>query len=147
MLWKVSGEGLTSNNDLGRLRNIGFSLRPAVANEQFSRLMTRLLVNLRVNQDTAGNVNGVCLAYQHSHMRDHSTRAYDGSGFRHHGSAIAIGADMGFWGWKPSAWWHCQRNTATNASHGLLTSTKNPADTPSKCAAFVAKFCPIFALA
>ena len=59
MLWKVSGEGLTSNNDLGRLRNIGFSLRPAVANEQFSRLMTRLLVNLRVNQDTAGNVNGV----------------------------------------------------------------------------------------
>jgi hypothetical protein len=61
MVWKVPREMLALNGDLGRLRNIGFSLRPGAPDVHFSRLMTRLRINFRVNQDAAGTVNGVTL--------------------------------------------------------------------------------------
>jgi hypothetical protein len=53
MVWKVPREMLTLNGDMGRLRNIGFSLRPGPPDAHFSRLMTRLRVNFRIN-DVAG---------------------------------------------------------------------------------------------
>src|SRR5262249_36755345 len=53
MVWKVPREMLTLNGDLGRLRNIGFSLRPGASEVHFSRLMTRLRMNFRIN-DTTG---------------------------------------------------------------------------------------------
>jgi peptidoglycan hydrolase-like protein with peptidoglycan-binding domain len=60
MVWKVPREMLTLNGDMGRLRNIGFSLRPGAPDAHFSRLMTRLRVNFRVN-DTPGASGAVTL--------------------------------------------------------------------------------------
>jgi len=48
MVWSVPREILALNGDLGRLRNIGMSVRPGAPNVNFSRLMTRLRMNLRV---------------------------------------------------------------------------------------------------
>jgi hypothetical protein len=58
MLWKVPREMVASNGDLGRLRNIGMSLRPGVPDVHFSRLMTRLRMNFRVNE-SGGVASGV----------------------------------------------------------------------------------------
>ena len=58
MVWKVPREMLTLNGDLGRLRNIGFSLLPGAADVHFSRLMTRLRMNFRVNEG-GGVASGV----------------------------------------------------------------------------------------
>jgi hypothetical protein len=58
MLWKVPREMLEPNGDLGRLRNIGISLRPNAPDEHFSRLMTRLRMNFRVNE-SGGVASGV----------------------------------------------------------------------------------------
>jgi peptidoglycan hydrolase-like protein with peptidoglycan-binding domain len=58
MVWKVPRELLTLNGDLGRLRNIGFSLRPGAPNVHFSRLMTRLRMNFRINE-AGGVASGV----------------------------------------------------------------------------------------
>jgi hypothetical protein len=44
MVWKVPREMLGLNGDLGRLRNIGMSLRPSAPDVHFSRLVTRLRV-------------------------------------------------------------------------------------------------------
>jgi receptor-binding and translocation channel-forming TcA subunit of Tc toxin len=55
MVWKVPREMLTLNGDLGRLRNIGFSLRPGAPDVHFSRLMTRLRVNFRINESGAAS--------------------------------------------------------------------------------------------
>jgi hypothetical protein len=49
MVWTVPRQMLTLTGDLGRLRNIGVSLRPGVPDVHFSRLMTRLRVNFRIN--------------------------------------------------------------------------------------------------
>jgi hypothetical protein len=54
MVWKVPRGMLTLNGDLGRLRNIGFSLRPGAPNAHFSRLLTRLRVNFRVHESSSG---------------------------------------------------------------------------------------------
>jgi hypothetical protein len=60
MVWKVPREMLALNGDLGRLRNIGMSLRPTVPDVHYSRLMSRLRVQFRVNG--SGEVaNGVTL--------------------------------------------------------------------------------------
>lgn len=48
MVWSVPREMLALNGDLGRLRNIGMSVRPGAPDVHFSRLMTRLRMNLRV---------------------------------------------------------------------------------------------------
>ena len=58
MVWKVPREILTLTGELGRLRNIGFSLRPGVPNVHFSRLMTRLRLSFRVDE-SAGVASGV----------------------------------------------------------------------------------------
>jgi hypothetical protein len=58
MQWKVRRSLLGRNGDLGRLRNIGMSLRPAPADVHFSRLMARWRVSFRVN-DTAGAPSGI----------------------------------------------------------------------------------------
>jgi hypothetical protein len=58
MVWKVSREMLALNGDLGRLRNVGFSLRPGAPDMHFSRLMTRLRVNIRINE-SGGVASGV----------------------------------------------------------------------------------------
>jgi hypothetical protein len=58
MVWKVPREMLALNGDLGRLRNIGFSVRPGAPNVHFSRLMTRLRVNFRINE-SGGVASGV----------------------------------------------------------------------------------------
>jgi hypothetical protein len=58
MVWKVPREMLVLNGDLGRLRNIGFSLRPGAPNVHFSRLMTRLRVSFRINE-SGGVASGV----------------------------------------------------------------------------------------
>ena len=50
MVWKVPREMLALNGDLGRLRNIGMSLRPGAPDAHFSRLMTRLRMNFRINE-------------------------------------------------------------------------------------------------
>jgi Tc toxin complex TcA C-terminal TcB-binding domain/PKD domain len=50
MVWKVSREMLTLADDLGRLRNIGFSLRPAASGIHFSRLMSRVSINFSVQE-------------------------------------------------------------------------------------------------
>ena len=60
MVWKVPREMLTLTDDLGHLRNIGFSLRPGVPDVHFSRLMTRLRVNFRINE-SGGVASGVSL--------------------------------------------------------------------------------------
>lgn len=48
MVLNVPREMLALNGDLGRLRNIGMSVRPGAPEVNFSRLMTRLRMNLRV---------------------------------------------------------------------------------------------------
>ena len=48
MVWEVPREMLALNGDMGRLRNIGMSVRPGAPDTHFSRLMTRLRMNLRV---------------------------------------------------------------------------------------------------
>jgi hypothetical protein len=57
MVWNVPREMLALNGDLGRLRNIGMSLRPG-ASDHFSRLMTKLRMNFRVNE-SGGVASGV----------------------------------------------------------------------------------------
>jgi Tc toxin complex TcA C-terminal TcB-binding domain/PKD domain len=63
MLWKVPREMVASNGDLGRLRNIGMSLRPGVPDVHFSRLMTRLRMIFRVNE-SGGIASGVTVFTQ-----------------------------------------------------------------------------------
>jgi hypothetical protein len=58
MVWKVPHEMLASNGDLGRLRNIGMSLRPGAQDVHFNQLMARLRVNLRINE-SGGVASGV----------------------------------------------------------------------------------------
>jgi hypothetical protein len=58
MVWKVPREMLSLTGDLGRLRNIGFSLRPGAPNVHFSRLMTRLRMHFRINE-SGGVASGV----------------------------------------------------------------------------------------
>jgi hypothetical protein len=60
MVWGVPREMLALNGDLGRLRNIGMSVRPGATEVHFSRLMTRLRVNLRV-EGTGETPTGVTL--------------------------------------------------------------------------------------
>ena len=60
MVWKVPREMLALSGDLGRLRNIGMSLRPGAPDVHFSRLMTRLRVNFRI-EETGGVASGVTL--------------------------------------------------------------------------------------
>jgi hypothetical protein len=60
MTWKVSRDLLTLNGELGRLRNIGFSLRPGAPEVHFSRLMTHLRVSFRIDE-TGGVASGVTL--------------------------------------------------------------------------------------
>ncbi|MGH7463195.1 MAG: PKD domain-containing protein, partial [Longimicrobiales bacterium] len=50
MVWKVPRQMLVLTSDLGRLRNIGFILRPGAPDVHFSRLMTRLRMNFRINE-------------------------------------------------------------------------------------------------
>ena len=50
MVWQVPREILAVSADLGRLRNIGFSLRPAAPDVHFSRLMTRLRMSFRIDK-------------------------------------------------------------------------------------------------
>ena len=58
MVWKVPRELLTLDGDLGRLRNVGMSLRPGAPDMNFSRLMTRLRVRFRINE-SGGVASGV----------------------------------------------------------------------------------------
>jgi len=60
MAWKVARELLTMKGDLGRLRNIGFSLRLGTPEAHFSRLMTQLRVSFRID-GIGGVANGVTL--------------------------------------------------------------------------------------
>ena len=60
MVWKVLREMLALSGDLGRLRNIGMSLRPGAPDVHFSRLMTRLRVSFRIDE-TGGVASGVTL--------------------------------------------------------------------------------------
>jgi hypothetical protein len=60
MVWKVAPELLTLNGDLGRLRNIGFSLRPGTPDVHFGRLITRLRVSFRIDE-TGGVASGITL--------------------------------------------------------------------------------------
>ena len=58
MVWKAPRELLALSGDLGRLRNIGMSLRPGVPDVHFSRLMTQLRVSFRIDE-SAGVASGV----------------------------------------------------------------------------------------
>jgi hypothetical protein len=49
---------LAVNGDMGRLRNIGMSLRPSFPDAHFSRLMTRVRMSFRVNE-SGGVASGV----------------------------------------------------------------------------------------
>jgi hypothetical protein len=60
MVWRVPREMLALNGDLGRLRNIGMSIRPSAPETHFSRLMTRLRMNLRV-EGSGETATGVTL--------------------------------------------------------------------------------------
>jgi Tc toxin complex TcA C-terminal TcB-binding domain/PKD domain len=60
MVWRVPREMLALNGDLGRLRNIGMSLRPGAPDAHFSRLMAQFQMNFRVNE-TGGVASGVSL--------------------------------------------------------------------------------------
>jgi hypothetical protein len=60
MVWNVPREMLALNGDLGRLRNIGMSLRSGAPDAHFSRLMTRVRMNFRVNE-SGGVASGVSL--------------------------------------------------------------------------------------
>ena len=54
MAWKVPREMLALQGRVGRLRNIGMSLRPRAADVEFSRLLTRLRVNFRIDKGKGG---------------------------------------------------------------------------------------------
>jgi len=58
MVWNVPREMLAVNGEMGRLRNIGMSLRPGAPDAHFSRLMTRLRMSFRVNE-SGGVASGV----------------------------------------------------------------------------------------
>jgi hypothetical protein len=58
MVWNVPREMLAVNGDMGRLRNIGMSLRPSFPDAHFSRLMTRVRMSFRVNE-SGGVASGV----------------------------------------------------------------------------------------
>ena len=58
MVWKVPRERLALQGRLGRLRNIGMSLRPGVSAVDFSRLLSRLRVAFRIDE-TGGTASGV----------------------------------------------------------------------------------------
>jgi hypothetical protein len=60
MVWNVPREMLAVNGDMGRLRNIGMSLRPGVPDAHFSRLMARVRMSFRVNE-SGGVASGVTL--------------------------------------------------------------------------------------
>jgi hypothetical protein len=60
MVWKVRREMLTLHGELGRLRNVGMSLRPGAPQVHYSRLMSRLRVQFRVNGSN-GVASGVTL--------------------------------------------------------------------------------------
>jgi hypothetical protein len=63
MVWRVPREMLALNGDLGRLRNIGMSVRPGAPEVHFSRLLTRMRVNLRVegSGDTPTGVSSLSI--------------------------------------------------------------------------------------
>jgi hypothetical protein len=58
MVWKVPREMLVLQGSVGRLRNIGMSLRPGVGDVDFSRLLSRLRVTFRI-EETGGTASGV----------------------------------------------------------------------------------------
>jgi hypothetical protein len=58
MVWTVPREMLAVNGDMGRLRNIGMSLRPGAPDAHFSRLMARVRMSFRVNE-SGGVASGV----------------------------------------------------------------------------------------
>jgi Tc toxin complex TcA C-terminal TcB-binding domain/PKD domain len=58
MVWRVRRETLSLQSSLGRLRNIGMSLRPGVTDVNFSRLLARLRVNFRIDE-AQGTASGV----------------------------------------------------------------------------------------
>ena len=58
MVWKVPREMLALQGSLGRLRNVGMSLRPGVSDVDFSRLLSRLRVKFRI-EETGGMASGV----------------------------------------------------------------------------------------
>jgi hypothetical protein len=60
MVWNVPREMLAVNGDLGRLRNIGMSLRPGAPDAHFSRLMMRVRMSFRVNE-SGGVASGTSL--------------------------------------------------------------------------------------
>jgi hypothetical protein len=60
MVWNVPREMLAVNGDMGRLRNIGMSLRPGAPDAHFSRLMTRVRMSFRVNE-SGGVASGASL--------------------------------------------------------------------------------------
>jgi len=60
MAWNVPREMLAVNGDMGRLRNIGMSLRPGAPDAHFSRLLTRVRMSFRVN-GSGGVASGVSL--------------------------------------------------------------------------------------
>ena len=59
---------LAPSADLGRLRNIGVRLLPGASDVHFSRLMTRLRINFRINE-TGGVPSGVTLFTQLPEIR------------------------------------------------------------------------------
>lgn len=72
MVWKVPREMLAPSADLGRLRNIGVRLLPGASDVHFSRLMTRLRINFRINE-TGGVASGVTLFTQLPEIRVNQT--------------------------------------------------------------------------
>jgi hypothetical protein len=58
MVWRVRRDMLSLHGRLGRLCNIGMSLRPGVADVNFSRLLARVPVNFRID-GTNGTASGV----------------------------------------------------------------------------------------
>ena len=58
MVWKVPRERLTLQGHVGRLRNVGMSLRPGVGDLDFSRLLSRLRVTFRID-GSGGKASGV----------------------------------------------------------------------------------------
>ncbi len=77
MVWKVPREMLALSGDLGRLRNIGMSLRPGAPDVHFSRLMTRLRMNFRVNQKALGSSAASPCSPIIPEMHGHPNRAHD----------------------------------------------------------------------
>ena len=50
MVWKLRREMLALNGDVGRLRNIGFTLQPGPPDVHFSRMTARLRASFRINE-------------------------------------------------------------------------------------------------